>query len=86
MDDGLTQRDGGAVAAVASHVAAGIVEKWWRQHMSDFDGGATRAPGLELQGKILGQTRVVIPSNGNVFYAITLLKALLGYTRTDSLR
>lgn len=29
MDGDLTQRDGCAAAAVASHVAAGIVEKWW---------------------------------------------------------
>ena len=36
MHDGLTQRDG-AVAAVASHVAVGIAEKWWRQHMIDFN-------------------------------------------------
>ena len=44
MDDGLAQGDGCGVTTVAWHVAAGIVEKWRRQHMSDFDGGATRAP------------------------------------------
>ena len=41
MDEVLIQRDGCAAAMVTSHVAAGIVEKWWRQHMNDFDGGAT---------------------------------------------
>ena len=29
MENSLTQRDGCAVVAVASHVTAGIVEKWW---------------------------------------------------------
>ena len=42
------------------------------------------APGLELRGESLGQTRVVIPGNGDVFYVVTLLEALLGYVRTDS--
>lgn len=67
IHNGLTQRDGCAVAAVTSHVAAGIVEKWRRQHMSDFDDGAIRAPSLELWGESIGQTRVVIPGNGDVF-------------------
>ena len=54
--------------------------------MSDFDGGVTRAPGLELRDESLGQTRVVIPGNGDVFsYVATLLKALLEYAQTDSL-
>ena len=39
--------------------------------MYDFDDGATQAHGLELRGEILGQTRMVIPGNGNIF--ITLL-------------
>jgi hypothetical protein len=41
MDEDLTQRNGWAVAAVASHVTAWFAEKWWRQHMRDFDDGAT---------------------------------------------
>ena len=41
-----------------------------------------RAPGLELRGESLGQTRVVIPGNGDVFYVVTLLEALLGYVQT----
>jgi hypothetical protein len=56
MDEGLTQRDGGAVAVIASHAAAGIEETWWRQHMRDFDCGATQAHSLELRGESLGQT------------------------------
>ena len=39
MDDDLTQRNG-LVATATLEVAAGIVEKWWRQHLSDFEGGA----------------------------------------------
>lgn len=39
------------------HIAVGIVEKWWRQHMGDDD-GATQAPGLELMGENLGLTQV----------------------------
>ena len=34
---------------------------------SDVDDGDIRAPGLELWGESLGQTRVVIPGNGDVF-------------------
>ena len=41
VDDVLMQRDCCAVAAGISPVATGIVEKWWRQHMNDLDGGAT---------------------------------------------
>ena len=33
MDEVLMQKDGCAAAVVASHIAAGIVEKWWRQHL-----------------------------------------------------
>jgi hypothetical protein len=39
-------------------VAAGIVEKWWRQHMIDFDGDASRVPSLEIRGENLDLTRV----------------------------
>ena len=39
-----------------SHVAAGIAEKWWRQHMSDFDDGAIFASRLEFGVKSLGLT------------------------------
>lgn len=38
-----------------SIIAAGIAEKRWRQHMCDFDGGAS-STGLELLGKSLVQT------------------------------
>ena len=76
MDDDLTQRDGCTVAAVESHVATEIVEKWWRQHMTDFDGGATRAPCLELRGEILGQPRVVMPGNGDVFLRRYLVEGI----------
>ena len=41
VDDVLMQRDCCAVAAGISPVATGIMEKWWRQHMNDLDGGAT---------------------------------------------
>ena len=41
MDDVLMQRNCCAVTAVILLVAAGIVEKWRRQHMNDLDGGAT---------------------------------------------
>ena len=41
MNNVLVQRDGCVAVAVTSHVAAGIAKKWWRQHVSDFDGGAT---------------------------------------------
>jgi hypothetical protein len=44
MDNVLTQRDGCAAATIASHVATKMAEKWWQQHLSDFDGGFTRAP------------------------------------------
>ena len=37
MDEVLMQRDDCAAAVVTSHVAAGIVKKWWRQFMIDFD-------------------------------------------------
>ena len=43
------------------------------------DGGATRAPGLEIWGESLRRTQVVIPYIVDVSYLITLLKALLGY-------
>lgn len=56
MNDDLTRRDGYAVAAVSPHVTAVIVEKWWRRHLSDFDGGANQALGHELQGENLGLT------------------------------
>lgn len=39
-----------------SHVADGIIKKWWRQHISDDDGCATRAPGLKLRDESLGLT------------------------------
>ena len=39
--DGLTQREGCTLAAVTSYLAVGIIEKWWPQHMRDFDDGAT---------------------------------------------
>ena len=43
------------------------------------------ALGLELRGESLGQTRVVIPGNGDVFfYIVTLLEALFGYVQTVS--
>lgn len=51
-------RDGCGAAAVASHVDAWIAEKLWRQHMTDFEDGGTRRPGLELRGEILVVTRV----------------------------
>ena len=35
--------------------------------MSDINGGATRAPSLELQGESLGLIRVVIPGNEDGF-------------------
>ena len=79
MDDDLTQRNG-CVATATLHVAAGIVEKWWRQYSSDFDGGATRAPGLELRGESLGLTW----QWRCLFYVVTLLKALFGYAWIDS--
>ena len=44
--------------------------------MSDFDGGATRAPGLELRGESLGLTRVGYTWQWRCFYVVTLLKAL----------
>ena len=40
------------------HVADGIMEKWWRQHINDFKSGATRALGPELRGESLSLTRV----------------------------
>jgi hypothetical protein len=43
-----------------------------------------QAPSLELRGESLGQTRVVIPGNGDVLYVVTLLEALLGYVQTVS--
>ena len=76
MDDGLAQGDGCGVTTVAWHVAAGIVEKWRRQHMSDFDGGVTQAPGLELRGEILGQPRVVMPGNGDGFLRHYLVEGI----------
>uniref|UniRef100_M8C2X0 DUF7595 domain-containing protein n=1 Tax=Aegilops tauschii TaxID=37682 RepID=M8C2X0_AEGTA len=67
MDDGLTQRNRCASeVGLTSHVDAGIAKKWWRQCMSDFDGGATRAPILELRGESLGLSELVIPGNGDV--------------------
>ena len=53
---------------LALHVAAGIAEKWWQQRLSDLDGGATRAPNLELQGESLGLPELVIPGNGDVSF------------------
>ena len=44
--------------------------------MSDFDGGASRAPGLELRGESLGQTREVIPGNGDVFLCHYLVESI----------
>ena len=44
--------------------------------MSDFDGGATRAPGLELRGEILGQLRVVMPGNCDVFLRCYLVEGI----------
>ena len=64
-------------------VAAGIAEKRWRQYTRDLM-VVLRAPGLELRGESLGQTQVVIPGNGDVFYVVTLLEALFGYVRTVS--
>lgn len=54
MNNDLTQKGGCVAGVIGSHIAAGIVEKWWRQHVSDFDGAAIQAPGLELQGERLG--------------------------------
>ena len=73
MDDDLTQRDD---CTALLHIADGIEEKWWRQHISDFDSGATRAPGLELRGEILGQPRVVMPGNGDVFLRRYLVEGI----------
>ena len=59
MDNDLTHRDvlwsgGGQI------VAAGIAEKWWRQHMHGFDGGAmstwSRAPGRKPRSDPSGHT------------------------------
>ena len=56
MDVGLTQRNGCAEAAFVSRVAARIGEKWWRRHMNDCNGGASRAPSIELWGESPGLT------------------------------
>ena len=48
-------------------VAAGIAKKRWRQYIRDFE-VVLCAPSLELRGESLGQTRVVIPGNGDVFF------------------
>lgn len=57
MDDGLAQRDGCAAAVVAHRIIAiGIMKRWWQQHISDFDGGATREPDLDHRGENLGLT------------------------------
>jgi hypothetical protein len=84
MGSDLTQRNGCATTAITSHVVVGIVEKWWRQHISDFDGGATCAPGLELRGESLGLANCYTWQWRCFSYVVTLLKALLGYARTDS--
>jgi hypothetical protein len=53
-----------------THVPAGIGEKWWRQHISDVDDGATRAPGLEFRGENLGLTHVARPGNDDVVMSL----------------
>ena len=83
MDNDLTQRNVVGVAAVKLQLLG-----LWK---SGGDNTCVtlmvvlRAPGLELRGESLGQTRVVIPGNGDVFfYIVTLLEALFGYFRTVS--
>uniref|UniRef100_A0A453P8M9 Uncharacterized protein n=1 Tax=Aegilops tauschii subsp. strangulata TaxID=200361 RepID=A0A453P8M9_AEGTS len=52
-DNGLTQRvwmcSGGGWFSRPVHAASWIVEKWWEQHLIDFD---------ELRGDNLGLTHV----------------------------
>uniref|UniRef100_A0A452Z0F5 Uncharacterized protein n=1 Tax=Aegilops tauschii subsp. strangulata TaxID=200361 RepID=A0A452Z0F5_AEGTS len=84
MDGGLTQRNGCVAAVFVSRVAARIAEKWWRRHMNDYNGGASRAPSIELRGESPGLTRVGYTWQWRHSYVVTLLKALLGYARTVS--
>ena len=57
MDNGLTQRDGGVAAAITYRNFASSC--WDRGKVvvttrESLDGGATRAPNLELRGESLG--------------------------------
>ena len=66
MDNDLTQRNVVGVAVVKLQLLG-----LWK---SGGDNTCVtlmvvlRAPGLELRGESLGQTRVVIPGNGDVFF------------------
>lgn len=73
--DGLTQRvvvRQRRLVSTPTHVAAGIAEKWWRLHDTDFD---------EFRGENLGITRVSYTWQWRCFCIVTLLKALFGYAR-----
>ena len=71
IEDDLTQRvwlcSGGSRFSRPEHVVARIVEKWWRQHMIDYDGGGPQVLSLELQGENLGLPELVVSGYGDVF-------------------